>query len=138
MFSFAFILALCSCAFEIGVAEKVAPMRRLCGRYELVNLIWSMTISFTIGVLFGAAGLIAMTAGIMSTLMTIPYYRIRLWFDLNPKAKEEYVETAKSARHMAYLLIRAFGWPVRITRKAIAYYRTSKTRLLNHTSGGVA
>jgi hypothetical protein len=76
MLSFVFILAVASFMFEMMIAAKIPAMRRIASNNHLVNLFISISLSYFIGAIFGAAGLIAMTAGIVSTLMSVPGYAI--------------------------------------------------------------
>ena len=101
MLSFAFILAMVSCAFEITIAEKVPAYRHLAGKYVLVNLAGSMVLSYSLATLFGAGGLIAMTGAIMATLMAIPYYKGRQAYE----AKEEEVKRGFQAIRDLFLMI---------------------------------
>lgn len=87
MFMFAFILAFASTCFELMLAAKIPVLRRMSHKSITFNLINSMVISWVVGIMFGAAGLIAMTAGILSTLMSIPGYYILYWMYDSPQAK---------------------------------------------------
>jgi hypothetical protein len=74
MLTFVFILAIASFLMEMMIAAKFPPMRRIAANNHLANLAISISLSYFIGTIFGAAGLIAMTAGIVSTLMSVPGY----------------------------------------------------------------
>lgn len=87
MFSFAIILAIASTTFELMIAAKIPVWRRLSHKSIVFNLVNSMVISWITGMMFGAAGLIAMTAGILSTLMSIPGYALLNWMYDSPKAQ---------------------------------------------------
>ena len=79
MLSFAFVLALVSVVFEAMIASRSRALRQLAGRRVSVNLGVSLGLSVVLGVMFGAVGLIALTAGLMSTVMAIPVYRFLHW-----------------------------------------------------------
>lgn len=79
MFTFAIILACVSTIFEMMIASKLKIMRTLAAKYELVNLIISLGLSYVLGVLFGVTGLIAFFAAILSTLFSIPGYKFLAW-----------------------------------------------------------
>lgn len=87
MFTFALILAFASTCFELMLAAKIPPLRRLSHKNITFNLANSMVISWVVGIMFGAAGLIAMTAGILSTLMSIPGYHLLHWMYDSPQAQ---------------------------------------------------
>lgn len=87
MFSFVFILAIASTAVELMIAAKIPTWRINAHKYKLVNLGLSILLSYIIGILFGAAGLIAMTAAIVSTIMSIPGYKILHWMYDSPQAQ---------------------------------------------------
>jgi hypothetical protein len=86
MFMFVIILAVASTAIELMLAAKIPAWRKNAHKYKLVNLGFSIVLSFVIGILFGAAGLIAMTAAILSTIMSIPGYKVLHWRYDSPTA----------------------------------------------------
>lgn len=86
MLAFVFVLAIASTALELMIASQVPWWRQWSHKSKSFNLINSMFISYILGIAFGAAGLIAMTAGIVSTFMTIPGYSILNWNYDTPKA----------------------------------------------------
>lgn len=89
MLTFAFVLALVSVAFETMIASRSRPLRRAAGRRVTVNLGISLALSVALGVLFGAVGLVALTAGLMSTVLAIPVYRFLHWNLDSPQAMSE-------------------------------------------------
>ena len=68
-----------SFALEMVIAAKLPIWRKFAGRYLLANMGLSLLLSVCLGMVFGAVGLIALTAGVMSTLMSIPGYRFLHW-----------------------------------------------------------
>jgi len=79
MLTFVFLLAIMSTALELMIAAKIPFLRRLAHKSKLFNLLNSLFLSYVIGVAFGATGLIAMTAGILSTMLSIPGYTFLHW-----------------------------------------------------------
>ena len=79
MFGFAITLAIASFLVEMMIASKVPLMRQLAKNNLLVNLAISLGLSYFIGIMFGAIGLTAMTAAIISTLMSVPGYAFLEW-----------------------------------------------------------
>lgn len=79
MLTFVFLLAIMSTALELMIAAKIPFLRRLAHKSKLFNLLNSLFLSYVIGIAFGATGLIAMTAGIFSTMLSIPGYTFLHW-----------------------------------------------------------
>lgn len=147
MFTFAIILAIASTFFELMLAAKIRPMRLLSYKSLTFNLVNSMVISWVTGLMFGAAGLIAMTAGILSTLMSIPGYHILYWMYDSPEAqsrggnqlqyyrdkwntrKAEIKQTIADFFNLIYKIMRIVTFPIWGMRLAIRKYNTIKTRL---------
>jgi len=89
MFGFAITLAIASFLVEMMIASKVPLMRQLAKNNLLVNLAISLGLSYFIGIMFGAIGLTAMTAAIISTLMSVPGYAFLEWAYDSEKAHAE-------------------------------------------------
>jgi len=87
MFTFVFMLAIASTVFEMLIASKFPVWRKIAHKSKLANLAMSIFLSYILGAAFGAAGLIAMTAAILSTLMSIPGYAYLSWNYDTPKAQ---------------------------------------------------
>lgn len=87
MFAFALMLAFASFIFEMLLASNIPAWRKNAKKYKTINLILSVLLSFVMGALFGAAGLIVMTAAILSTLMSIPGYIFLYWCLDSPQAQ---------------------------------------------------
>lgn len=87
MFAFVIVLTLASFMFEMIIASKTPTWRKNAKKYKMVNLALSVMLSFVMGILFGAAGLIVMTAAILSTLISIPGYTFLYWCYDSPSAK---------------------------------------------------
>ena len=86
LFNMMLVLAVTSCLLELMIAAKIPIWRRLSGRYPLFNLLNSLVISFIMGIAFGAAGLIAMGAGVISTVLSVPGYQLLKWNYDTPSA----------------------------------------------------
>lgn len=147
MFTFAIILALASTCFELMLAAKIKLMRVMSHKSLTFNLANSMVISWITGMMFGAAGLIAMTAGILSTLMSIPGYHFLYWMYDSPEAqsrggnqlqyyrdkwnarKVEVKQTIADFFNLIYKIIRILTFPFWGMRIAIRKYNQIKTRL---------
>jgi hypothetical protein len=141
MLGYAITLAIASFAFEMMIASNLPTMRKLAKSNLLVNLSISLAISYAVGTIFGAAGLTAMTAAIISTLMSIPGYQILEWTYDTEKAHAEggnrirhKTEQAKvSARKwkealsdllkFTYAVIKVFTFPIWFTRSLMAKIR---------------
>lgn len=83
------ILSITSCALELMIAAKIPAWRRLSAKSPLFNLLNSLVISFAMGMAFGGNGLIAMGAGIISTILSVPGYQFLHWNYDTPKAKAQ-------------------------------------------------
>lgn len=79
LFSMMIVLAVTSCLLELMIAARVPVWRRWSGSSPLFNLINSLFISFVMGLAFGAAGLVALGAGVISTLLSVPGYKYLYW-----------------------------------------------------------
>jgi hypothetical protein len=89
LFSMMLVLAVTSCALELMIAAKVPLWRQWSGKYPLFNLLNSLFISFVMGIAFGAGGLVAMGAGVLSTLLSVPGYKFLYWNYDTPEAKSK-------------------------------------------------
>lgn len=87
MLTMVVLLAIMSTALELMIAAKIPAWRRTSAKYPLFNLLNSLFISYIMGIAFGAAGLIAMTAGVLSTMMSVPGYKFLAWNYDSPKAQ---------------------------------------------------
>ena len=88
MLTMVLLLAITSTILELMIAAHIPAWRRLSAKNSLFNLLNSLVISYIMGIAFGAAGLIAMTAGVISTLMSIPGYKFLAWNFDSPKAQK--------------------------------------------------
>lgn len=88
MLTFVLLLAIMSTLLELMIAARIPSWRRLSHKNQLFNLLNSMFISYFMGIAFGAAGLIAMTAGVLSTMLSIPGYQYLYWNYDSPQAQK--------------------------------------------------
>lgn len=154
MLGFAFILAIASSFFELMIAAKIPIWRRLSAQSLLFNLANSMVLSYVVGIMFGASGLIAMTAGIFSTILSIPGYKFLYWnFDSpgaqarggnqmvylreNVHAKREafhtqmepWVQLGRDLSKLIYKILRVITFPFWFARACLVKYQDLKARL---------
>lgn len=123
------ILAVTSTVLELMIAAKIPAWRKLSHKSKLFNLVNSLVLSFLIGVAFGAAGLIAMGAGVISTLLSYPGYKFLYWMYDSPMAqkhggnmfeytKKKWMTALKDLAKVIYSIIRVITFPVWATRWA--------------------
>ena len=72
-------LAVVSTVLELMLAAQIPAWRKWSHKSKLFNLVNSLFLSYLIGIAFGAQGLIAMSAGVLSTMLTIPGYYYLHW-----------------------------------------------------------
>jgi len=72
----ALILGICSAILELILIHKLPWLHKLCKKVPLVGLVFSFILSMFVGSVFGAVGIIVMIAGVISTVLTAPYYWI--------------------------------------------------------------
>lgn len=101
MLAFAMTLAIMSTIVEMMFAVNFRSWREAAHKYKAVNMIISLFLSFVIGMAFGAGGLIAMTAGMMSTVLSIPGYAFLHWNMDSPKARSLGTTRTNNAKKIA-------------------------------------
>lgn len=129
MFAFVFMLAFASFIFEMLLAAKIPAWRKIAHKSKVANLALSIFLSYILGVAFGAAGLIAMTAAIVSTLLSIPGYAYLAWNYDTPKARslpeqsryqhesKKWKQVGSDTTKVAYGTLKVVTAPVWIPRK---------------------
>lgn len=133
------ILAVTSTLLELMIAAKIPAWRRLSAKSPLFNLLNSLLISFLTGLAFGAAGLIAMGAGVISTVLSVPGYQFLHWNYDSEMAKRNggsmYKYTVNKWKtvisdffKIIYKIMRFITAPIWITRAAIVKYNSFKSR----------
>ena len=139
MFALVVILSICSAAVELTFASKFPVWRKAAKRNKAINLTISVLLSFILGIMFGAAGLITMAAAIISTVLVIPGYAFLEWAYDSPQAharggnqlkyfsdktKEVIFDTVK----IIYKILRVITFPLWGSRIALNKYRNFKLR----------
>lgn len=111
---FAVMLAVTSTIVEIVLLLKFKPLLNFLLKHKTLDLIFSFALSYFLGVMFGASGLIAMTAGIFSTLLSLMVYESGILKQENREkvtnTKNTVVKTIKFWYRVASSPVRAIGW----------------------------
>lgn len=134
------VLAFASAALELTLAAKIPAWRRAARRNKAVNLTISIFLSFIIGLLFGAAGLIVMSAAVLSTVLVIPGYAFLEWAYDSPQASQHegnlikyYTDKWKTVildfTRLIYKILRILTFPIWFTRDLIRKYQSLKLKL---------
>lgn len=121
------ILAVTSTLLELMIAAKIPAWRRLSAKSPLFNLLNSLFISFIMGIAFGAAGLVAMGSGVISTVLSVPGYQFLHWNYDSEMAKRnggsmwkytlnKWSTTIKDFFQLVYKIMRIITAPIWITR----------------------
>jgi hypothetical protein len=135
MLTFAIILALVSFTFEMIFASKIKAWRQFASRYKLANLFMSLGLSYTLGTLFGAGGLIAMTAAILATLISIPGYAALDFMLDSPTANrlngnvfghywQKFSSVMRDFFILIYKIMRIITFPVRAVRSVVIFTKS--------------
>jgi uncharacterized membrane protein len=74
LLAFAIGLAVVSAMLELYITFHHPKIRDTFGKHLWLGVAASLVISLTLGALFGAVGLVALAAGIGSTVITVPIY----------------------------------------------------------------
>jgi hypothetical protein len=133
------ILAITSTLVELLIASKVKWWRQKSHDNKLFNVLNSLFLSFLIGLAFSASGLIAMGAGVISTLLTIPGYQFLHWNYDSPMAqkhggnmmlhlKSKWFQTIKDFFTLVYKILRIITFPIWGTRWAVTKLKAIKTK----------
>ena len=80
------MLAIASTVVEMMFAAKIPAWRKNAHKLKWVNMVISIALSFILGIAFGAAGIIALGAAMISTVLSIPGYAFLHWNYDSPKA----------------------------------------------------
>lgn len=134
MFITIFLVACVAAAFEIGLASKWRWYRIAAGNNLLVNLGGSMAISYVLSAAWDVTGLIAMVSALLSTLMTIPYYKVAAFWDtvgrkrldearlrlmyFRERWETNWKELISKSIRTTEVLLRVFTFPLNVYRKA--------------------
>jgi hypothetical protein len=136
LFTMMIFLAISATIVEGMFASKFKYWRINAHKFKWLNMVISIGISFVLGVMFGAAGLIAMGAAMISTVMSIPMYAFLHWNYDSPMAaahggnmylhnkgifKVQYLKWKQvmiDFTRVIYLTLRAITAPIWICRSA--------------------
>jgi hypothetical protein len=80
------MLAIASTIVEMMFAAKIPAWRKNAHKLKWVNMLISIILSFVLGIAFGAAGIIALGAAMISTVLSIPGYAFLHWNYDSPQA----------------------------------------------------
>lgn len=73
------MVAIASFIVEMMIAVNIPAWRRNARKYKWFNMLMSVLLSFLLGIAFGAAGVIALGAAMISTVLSIPGYEYLHW-----------------------------------------------------------
>jgi hypothetical protein len=121
------VLAITSTILELMIAARIPAWRRWSYNSKLFNLVNSLALSYLMGIAFGAAGLIAMGAGIISTLLSYPGYKFLYWMYDSPMAqkhggnmfeysKKKWMTAIKDLFKVIFTVIKVITFPLWVTR----------------------
>ena len=139
LLSMMIILAITSTILELMIASKVKWWRQKCYQSKLFNMLNSLFLSFLIGLAFSASGLIAMGAGVISTVLTVPGYKFLHWNYDSEQAqkhngnmmqhmKSKWLQTIKDFFTLVYKILRIITFPIWGTRWAVTKIKAVKTK----------
>jgi len=79
LFQMMIVLAMASTLIEMMFAARFSIWRKNAHKFKWVNMVVSIFLSFILGVAFSAAGLIALGAALISTVLSVPGYAFLHW-----------------------------------------------------------
>jgi glucan phosphoethanolaminetransferase (alkaline phosphatase superfamily) len=133
------ILAVTSTLLELMIAAKIKWWRVKSYESKLFNMLNSLFLSFVIGLAFSASGLIAMGAGVISTVLSVPGYKFLHWNYDSEQAqkhngnmmqhlKSKWLQTIKDFFTLVYKILRIITFPIWGTRWAVTKLKAIKTK----------
>jgi len=139
LLSMMIILAITSTILELMIASKLKWWRQKSYQSKLFNMLNSLFLSFLIGLAFSASGLIAMGAGVISTVLTVPGYKFLHWNYDSEQAqkhngnmmqhmKSKWLQTIKDFFTLVYKILRIITFPIWGTRWAVTKIKAVKTK----------
>jgi len=139
LLSMMIILAITSTILELMIASKIKWWRQKSYQSKLFNMLNSLFLSFLIGLAFSASGLIAMGAGVISTVLTVPGYKFLHWNYDSEQAqkhngnmmqhmKSKWLQTIKDFFTLVYKILRIITFPIWGTRWAVTKIKAVKTK----------
>lgn len=122
MLTLMLILTAVSAVIELAIVSKVPVLGHLFDKLWLIGMFWSIGLSWFLGTIFGAAGLIALSAGLLSTCVTMVVYRFHLMeaahsFKQNQLPK--IVQVGRDVLRVMYITLRIITFPIWATRAVI-------------------
>ena len=135
------MLAIASTLVEMMFALNIPAWRRAARKYKWFNMTISIFLSFIMGIAFGAAGVIALGAAMISTVLSIPGYEFLYWNYDSPVAQRYGGNMMKHQRSkwgtaikdfftLIYKIIRILTFPIWGTRWVVLKWRAYQNRKL--------
>lgn len=139
LFQMMIFLAVASSIVELVFAANVPAWRQLAYKHKWFNMTVSILLSFILGIMFGASGLIAMGAAMISTALSIPGYQFLYWNHDSEMAKKhggnmmrhikaKWMQAFKDLAKVIYAIIRVITFPIWGTRLAFQKYQSFKLK----------
>ena len=139
LFTMMIALAISSTVVEMMFAARFPIWRKNAHKYKWVNMTLSILLSFILGVMFGAAGLITLGAAMISTVLSIPGYTFLHWVYDSPQAlkhngnmivhlRAKWGQALKDLAKVIYGIIRIITFPIWATRAVIIKLNSFKQR----------
>lgn len=136
------MLAIASTVVELMFAAKIPAWRKNAHKFKWLNMVISIALSFILGIAFGAAGIIALGAAMISTVLSIPGYALLHWnYDSSQAQKaggnliasgwKKWKQALSDLFKIIYKLIRFITAPIWITRNIIHKYQSYKYKVSN-------
>jgi hypothetical protein len=133
------MLAIASTLVEMMFAVNIPAWRRAARQYKWFNMTISIFLSFIMGAAFGAAGVIALGAAMVSTVLSIPGYEFLYWNYDSPHAQrypggllkhsmKKWSTVFKDFFKIVYQILRVITAPIWLTRAAFVKYNQFKSR----------
>jgi hypothetical protein len=130
LFTMMISLAIASTVVEMMFAARFPIWRKNAHKFKWVNMTVSILLSFLLGVMFGAAGLITLGAAMISTVLSIPGYQFLHWAYDSPQAlkhngnmivhlRAKWGQVFKDLAKMIYGFLRIITAPIWVTVKII-------------------
>jgi glucan phosphoethanolaminetransferase (alkaline phosphatase superfamily) len=134
LFSMMIWLAVASALVELIFAAKVPVWRKNAYRFKWFNMLISIVLSFILGLMFGATGLITLGAAIISTALSVPGYSFLHWNYDSPQAqrhggdmlkhlRKKWLQAFKDLAKLVYAVIRFITFPIWVTRWFVLHLR---------------
>lgn len=117
------ILTLSSMFAEYKIATGTGFVGRFVARNPIVSFVFSVIFSLMLGMFFGAAGLIAMTAGILSSMFMVPvYWALREGHIAKIHAAGHMTKAKLSANQEAFVAFGKASWAIALLVWAVVCF----------------